>query len=71
MWIYLTNTDGYGCITVGFYDPNGDFQGDSDHTSVESAAERVHYLNGGVSKDLHAQLRMIDEEIKQLKKDAR
>jgi len=50
-WIYLTNTDGYGCLTVGFYDPQGEFHGDSDHSSVESAAARVHYLNGGQSKE--------------------
>jgi hypothetical protein len=33
--------------TVGFYDPAGKWHPDSDHNSKESAAARVHYLNGG------------------------
>ena len=33
--------------TVGFYDPSGNWQAESDHSNPESAAERVHYLNGG------------------------
>lgn len=45
MWIYIESET--GLWTVGFYDPNGLFHADSDHTSRESAAERVHYLNGG------------------------
>lgn len=35
-----------GLFTVGFYDPRGDWHTDSDHDSRESAAARVHYLNG-------------------------
>lgn len=65
MWIYLRNTDGHGCITVGFYDPSGEFQGDSDHTSIESAAGRVHYLNGGESNNLD----IIKAEIKKIEGD--
>ena len=33
--------------TVGFYKPNGEWESESDHATQESAAERVHYLNGG------------------------
>ena len=33
--------------TVGFYTPNGVWTPESDHANKESAAERVHYLNGG------------------------
>lgn len=33
--------------TVGFYDPRGQWQAESDHETREQAAERVHYLNGG------------------------
>ena len=33
--------------TVGFYDPNGKFQAESDHKTPDEAAERVRYLNGG------------------------
>ena len=33
--------------TVGFYDPDGKWQPESDHKDPEAAARRVHYLNGG------------------------
>lgn len=33
--------------TVGFYDPNGKWNPESDHDNSEDAAKRVHYLNGG------------------------
>ena len=33
--------------TVGFYDPNGQWNPESDHDSIEKAAERCNYLNGG------------------------
>jgi hypothetical protein len=33
--------------TVGFYKPNGEWVAESDHETRESAANRVHYLNGG------------------------
>lgn len=36
--------------TVGFYDPAGKWQPESDHSSAEAAAARVHYLNGGASR---------------------
>lgn len=35
--------------TVGFYSPSGEWHPESDHPSSDSAAERVHYLNGGAS----------------------
>jgi hypothetical protein len=39
----------HALYTVGFYDPNGIWQPESDHSSVEEAAARVNYLNGGKS----------------------
>ncbi len=36
--------------TVGFYDPRGNWQAESDHESKDAAAARVAYLNGGGSK---------------------
>lgn len=33
--------------TVGFYTPDGEWIPESDHESEESAANRVHWLNGG------------------------
>jgi len=45
MYVYILSEP--GLWTVGFYDPSGKWHADSDHTSREEAAERVHYLNGG------------------------
>ncbi|GAI69606.1 unnamed protein product [marine sediment metagenome] len=36
-----------GVWTVGFYEPHGEWVAESDHSSKEDAAARVHYLNGG------------------------
>jgi hypothetical protein len=36
-----------GLWTVGFYDPQGRWQPESDHASRDAAADRVHWLNGG------------------------
>lgn len=44
-WVYIKSEP--GLYTVGFYEPHGAWHPDSDHDSKESAAERVHYLNGG------------------------
>ena len=33
--------------TVGYYDPSGKFQPESDHDTSEEAAKKVHWLNGG------------------------
>lgn len=49
MWIYIRTES--MLWTVGFYDPKGEFQPDSDHSDPEKAAQRVHYLNGGKNKD--------------------
>ncbi len=32
--------------TVGFYDPSGRWNPESDHGTPKEAAERVHWLNG-------------------------
>jgi hypothetical protein len=36
-----------GLWTVGFYDPSGKWQAESDQDTRQDAAARVHYLNGG------------------------
>ena len=36
-----------GLWTVGYYKPDGEWEPESDHSSSEDAAARVHYLNGG------------------------
>lgn len=37
--------------TVGYYDADNRFYADSDHPTSDSAAARVHYLNGGSNDD--------------------
>ncbi len=44
MWVYIQSEP--SLWTVGFYDPKGRFQPESDHDTSEKAAKRVHYLNG-------------------------
>ena len=46
MWVYVRSKS-EPLWTVGFYAPDGEWHPDSDHTTMESAAARVHYLNGG------------------------
>lgn len=45
MYVYIRSEP--NLWTVGFYDPDGKWKTDSDHTDREEAAKRVHYLNGG------------------------
>ena len=49
MWVFLMSEP--GLYTVGFYDPNGKWQPESDWSTKKEAAERVHYLNGGSSQE--------------------
>ena len=44
-WCYLNSEP--GLYTVGFFDPDGKWQAESDWSTKEEAARRVHYLNGG------------------------
>ena len=46
MYVYLDNMRTGGVYTVGFYDPSGKWQPESDHSTSEEAAKRVAYLNG-------------------------
>ena len=46
-WLYLKSEP--HLYTVGFYSPQGEWHPESDHTSQNDAAERVHYLNGGAA----------------------
>lgn len=48
VWVYIRSEP--GLWTVGFYAPNGEWHPDSDHNDREGAAERVHYLNGGINR---------------------
>lgn len=50
MYVYIKSEPAYGLYTVGFYSPDGKWNPDSDHSTREEAAARVHYLNGGVKE---------------------
>jgi len=47
MYVYKDDQQDFGCYTVGYYDPQGNWHPESDHDTAEQAAERVRYLNGG------------------------
>ena len=44
-WIYIKSEP--QLWTVGFYNPDGKFEPESDHDTSAAAAARVNYLNGG------------------------
>lgn len=47
MYVYIQSEKGeYSLWTVGFYDPDGNWQPESDHKSAEEAAKQVAWLNG-------------------------
>ncbi len=49
MWVYMRTGD--KVWTVGFFSPiDGAWITDSDHEDPQSAAMRVHWLNGGMAK---------------------
>jgi hypothetical protein len=45
--VYVYQSSEPGLFTVGFYDPSGKWHPESDHSSIDEASKRVHYLNGG------------------------
>ena len=45
MYVYIRSEP--ALWTVGFYKPDGKFDPESDHENPITAAERVHWLNGG------------------------
>ncbi|MCF2522339.1 hypothetical protein [Bradyrhizobium sp. G127] len=49
-WVYVRSEA--SLWTVGFYDPDGHWQPESDHPTANDADRRVHYLNGGTNADL-------------------
>lgn len=44
MWVFIETE--IGLWTVGFYDPSGKFNPESDHDKKENAARRCAFLNG-------------------------
>lgn len=49
MYVYIRSEP--SLWTVGHYDPSGKWVPESDHSSAEDAARRVHFLNGGAQPD--------------------
>lgn len=47
-WLYIKSEP--GLWTVGFYTSDNTWVAESDHSTAEDAAKRVHYLNGGDSQ---------------------
>lgn len=45
MWVYQKTEE--SVWTVGFFRPDSVWVTESDHTTPESAAAHVHFLNGG------------------------
>lgn len=45
VWVYKKTEQ--GLWTVGFYSPDGTWNAEGDYNSPETAATRVHWLNGG------------------------
>ena len=46
MYVYLKSPS-QGLYTVGFYEPDGTWQPQSDHDKEQDAMAVVNYLNGG------------------------
>ena len=62
-WVYKQTEFGeYPLWTVGFFDPLGNWNSESDQDSSEEAAKRVHYLNGG--KEVHDETKQLTAKTK-------
>jgi len=42
-----------GMWEVGYYDPDGYWQPESEHDNSDAASKRVHYLNSGASLPIY------------------
>jgi len=49
MYVYIQSTGHNPPLwTVGFYQPDGTWEPESDHTDADSAAARTAWLNGSI-----------------------
>ncbi len=53
--------------TVGYYDPSGKWQPQSDHGTEREARAKVAYLNGDSSQDLAAEVARLKAEVERLR----
>ncbi len=56
---------------VGFYDPAGKWQPETDQTTAEYAAARCHWLNGGDHPDLTDSLDVLKSALDTISADIR
>jgi len=56
--------DDHDLWTTGFYDPEGKWHPESDHSTEEEATERARYLNGGNDS---SEVERLQAEVKELK----
>ena len=54
--MYVYEKTGKQVFVVGYYDPKGKFVTETVHMERHNAAERVHYLNGGIDPDLFSKV---------------
>jgi hypothetical protein len=52
MYVYIESE--HNLWTVGFYKPDGNWNPESDWPTTKEAADRVHWLNGGDSNEVHS-----------------
>lgn len=45
--MYVYRKTEHALYTVGYYNPAGEWEPESDHGTTDEAAKRVNYLNGG------------------------
>lgn len=57
MYVYIRTEP--NLWTVGFYNPDGTFEPESDYNSAEEAANRVAYLNGSICQITKGQLQKV------------
>ena len=65
MWVYFQSEALPRLWTVGFYDPEGEWNPDSDWDEREDAATRAAWLNGSTIP-LHKMTMDLDEALKAL-----
>lgn len=62
VWVYVRSDA--QLWTVGFFDPNGTWHTDSDHSTRESAAKRAHYLNGVPDWNIEERIDSLEASLK-------
>lgn len=64
-WVYIKSES--GLWTVGFYAPNGEWHPETDCNSIEYAAQRCNYLNGGKNSVRDQLVKLLKEHLAESK----